>query len=211
MSYRNWILSAIIIFFIGCTPSPDVTETTSEDVNVMQDPIQDREVDKQTFSLKKGDFTIYIRPMAKYDISAQVKSRERYRTGWTSKISPVDFALAWQGLTQKIADKYIEYWQSGRWYYYKWKAGCPFSKQYIIRHSANNHILPATENLRRAVIHVNKGDHIRLKGYLVFVSAKDSSGGHYTWNSSLTRNDSGDHSCEVMWVTELQKDGKIYR
>jgi hypothetical protein len=42
------------------------------------------------------------------------------------------------------------------------------------------------------------GDIIELRGYLVEVTAPDG----WHWRSSLSRTDSGDGACELMWVTE---------
>ena len=38
-----------------------------------------------------------------------------------------------------------------------------------------------------------------FSGSLVRIKAKDG----WYWNTSLTRNDTGAHACEVIWVTDL--------
>jgi hypothetical protein len=57
--------------------------------------------------------------------------------------------------------------------------------------------------VKKSIKKIKTGDHIRLKGYLVSITATDSKGTPYYWNSSTSRNDTGDGACEVMYVTEV--------
>jgi len=126
-------------------------------------------------------------------------------------ISPVDFAVVWGELSKEEAKKHIRYSQNNRWYYFYYDEESPYDCAFISAHSANMHILPANENIRNAVLSVCVGDYIRLKGYLVNIDGKRSDGQIVYWRSSLSRNDTGDGSCEVMWVIEIQDGKKIYR
>jgi hypothetical protein len=45
---------------------------------------------------------------------------------------------------------------------------------------------------------VGVNDLVELEGYLVYVK-----GDNFTWNSSLTRNDTGDGACEVLYVEKI--------
>ena len=45
-----------------------------------------------------------------------------------------------------------------------------------------------------------KGQVVALEGYLVKVISKDG----WWWKSSLTRNDTGNGACEVIWVEEVE-------
>ena len=200
----------VAISCLCCSPDPQLTEIAGEAVNVLTDPVQTTSEEKP-FALKRGGYDFTITPKASYDISAQVKSLRYYSSAWVSLLSPVDFALAWQNLTKEDADRYITYSQSNRWYYYRYRGGCPYSKTYIIGHSANVHILPATENLRRATLKVSSGDRIRLKGWLVSINGQKKGSNRVWWHSSLSRSDQGDGACELLWLTELQKGTNIYR
>ena len=51
---------------------------------------------------------------------------------------------------------------------------------------------------------VRRGDHIRIKGYLVNVDAVKPNGSEsYYWHSSTSRTDTGDGACEVIYATEI--------
>ncbi len=189
---------------------PETSETTKNAIDTNQDPIQ-RATKKEPFFLERGRYKFTIKPLAAYEIHAQVKSRRTYDTDWTSLLSSIDLALAWGGLVSKIADKHITYSQKKRWYYYNYDGGSPYYKPYIRSHSSNHHILPANTNIERAVHSLAVKDKVCLKGYLVKVEGKSSLNEKVWWNSSMTREDEGDGACEVLWVKEIQIGNKVYK
>jgi hypothetical protein len=54
---------------------------------------------------------------------------------------------------------------------------------------------------------VDEGDVIQIRGYLVSIAGPDGE----RWKSSLSRNDTGGGSCELLYATELINDQKVYR
>ncbi|HEX7374392.1 MAG TPA: hypothetical protein VF277_05420, partial [Steroidobacteraceae bacterium] len=68
-----------------------------------------------------------------------------------------------------------------------------------LRHSANIHLIPATESVRRAIAAAREGTVFTLRGRLVEVRGPDG----FTWRSSLRRDDIGDGACELIWVEEF--------
>jgi hypothetical protein len=95
--------------------------------------------------------------------------------------------------------KHIKVSQAKRWYF--WKARrMPIPMDEIQTHSANMHILPANEHVRKQVLRARKGDVVSFSGYLVGVSAPDG----WRWRSSLSRTDKGAQSCEVVWVEAFE-------
>lgn len=135
--------------------------------------------------------------VAEYTVEAVVKGKKKY-SDYPSQISSYDFILAWGELNQKEASKCIKYSQSGRWYYYRYFKGLPVSVEYIGSHSANVHIIHKDEEVFNKIKKIDKGDHVILHGYLVNVNFKDG-----WWNSSLSRNDTGNGACEIMYVTSV--------
>ena len=90
------------------------------------------------------------------------------------------------------------------------RPGPPFDRTYIARHSSNNHIIPATENVLKAVRSVGKRQKIVLEGLLVNLQGSYK-GQRVWWSTSLTRDDSGDHSCELFYVTKVRIDNNVYQ
>lgn len=145
------------------------------------------------------DFNIL--PLAKYKIEARVLSRENYWLGVQSQLSPIDLALGWGEMSRTSIYNKLKISQGGRWYSYSWdSAGPPIEVSEIIKSSANVHIIPANEKIAKKLKRVKRNDTIRLQGYLVRIENQDKT---WHWESSLTREDSGDGACEVLWVEEL--------
>ena len=80
---------------------------------------------------------------------------------------------------------------------------------YIITHSANNHIIPATENVQRALKIIKKRDRVVLEGYLVNLKGTYK-GREVRWNTSLSRTDTGNGSCELFYVSKVRIDTRVY-
>lgn len=145
---------------------------------------------------KKG--TVQITLLAQYRISAVVKSRKNYTTDPASQVSPMDLVLAWGNLSQSEISKDIKYSQSDRWYFFRVKSSPLTSVEMVQIQSANTHIIPANSKIRSQMDKIRKYDFIELDGYLasvVFDPALPA------WSSSLSRSDSGEHACEIMYVT----------
>lgn len=201
-------LSLLFFLIIGCD-RPQVTDQDFSDIDVSQEPLQNKYTSGYQIIKKTKDYEFVITPVAKYKISAIVVSKKSYRDGWYSEISPIDLALAWGRLANPEIGKYITFSQSDRWYFYEYEENCPFDNNYVITHSANNHIIPANENIYKSIKTVKKKEKIYLEGYLVNVSGRYK-GRTFRWKSSLTRKDSGDGSCEVFYVRKVKIGADIY-
>lgn len=195
------ILAAAGLYGPGVQAQAPAIDTSGE-------PIQSA-CDARDFTLRTRNGVFTLTTKASYVIAALVVSRRAYNDGWNAELSPVDLALAWGRLAEPGWERYISYSQSGRWYHYRYTAGCPYTQGYIITHSANNHIIPATENLRLAIMLIRAKESVILEGYLVYIQGSYK-GKSCWWRSSLTRTDSGNGSCEVFYVTRVTMRGYIY-
>jgi hypothetical protein len=101
----------------------------------------------------------------------------------------------------------IEWSQSGRWYWWKFGPDFKNNRSVIINNSANTHIIPATETITDAIDGIDPGDRIELTGFLTTIVGKKD-GQTYTWNSSLSRSDTGNGSCEVLYVKKITDGGR---
>jgi hypothetical protein len=181
-------------------------------IQPMQEPVQEslQKGEASSFLKQASGYIWTITPQAKFKIAARVLSKETYRTGWQSSLSPVDLALGWGEFSDRKVDEWISWSQSGRWYYYNWPAGSPFADDQIREHSANVHIVPATENLKQAALHLSKNDTVMLEGFLINLDGKRGDQ-TYFWHSSLSRTDSGDGSCELLYLKRLVFEGQEYQ
>ena len=141
-----------------------------------------------------------ITPLAGFALEARVLAREDYRFDRNAAISPTDLALGWNRMAREEHYRSLSIWQSGRWYYYRWGSeGPPLPLDEIIASSANMHMIPADAGAAEALSRVRPGQTVRLRGWLVEVRGADG----WTWRSSLSREDSGNGGCEVVYVCAL--------
>lgn len=148
---------------------------------------------------KEGEVLLF--PKAEYTLKGVVKSKKKY-SDYPSQISVYDLALAWGDLNTKENEDFITYSQSGRWYYYRYKAGTPVSGDYIAEHSANVHIIHKNEEILDQLKDVKEGDFIMLKGYLVDVDFTEHQSDSL-WKTSTSRKDTGNGACEILYVEAL--------
>ncbi|MFY2765464.1 hypothetical protein [Arenimonas sp. MALMAid1274] len=147
---------------------------------------------------RHGEFT--ITPLAGFALQARVLAREDYRFDAGAALSPTDLALGWQRMSDPAVYRQLSISQSGRWYHYRWGSeGPPLELGEIIRSSANMHLIPANAGVAQAMSRVRPDQTVQLQGWLV--EARREDGWH--WRSSLTREDSGDGSCELIYVCAI--------
>ena len=149
---------------------------------------------ESSISYTNDDYTITA--IATFRIKAKVLSKENYYIDRESDLSPVDLALGWGNMSDERILENIEISQSGR--FYRWQVDAfPIPRREIETHSANMHLIPASDAVNRVIERVRKGDIIEISGSLVNVMS-NSDGWH--WESSRTRNDTGKGACELIWV-----------
>lgn len=149
-------------------------------------------------AFRMGEFV--VSPLAGFGIEARVLGRRDYRFGTESSLSPTDLALGWQRMADPKNFGRLDITQSGRWYHYGWSSGePPLPLDEIIRSSANMHMIPANEQVARALSQVRPNQTVRLQGWLVEAERDDG----WRWRSSLTREDSGDGACELIYICAL--------
>ncbi|MCK5177696.1 MAG: hypothetical protein KAQ92_08270 [Candidatus Aenigmarchaeota archaeon] len=217
-NFPNFIILLIIgiiaytfFFSSGQEISFNDLDLSSENLSVemLSDPIQERYGENDYITINKKNIELKIYPKAQYRIYAMVMSKHRYRLGWEGKIAPYDLALAWDKLMLPEYQKGIRYSQGNRWYHYRYDAGYPLPKSYISSHSSNHHIIPGNDNLKKALGKIRVKEKVYLEGYLVHIKGKVK-GREVWWNSSLTRKDSGNHACEILYLTKAIAGNKVY-
>lgn len=189
---------------------PVVYTNLDTQLSISNYPLQIDDIDSDPILIELGKGKLYFTPQAWYSLTAKVLSKKRYHSGWTAQISPYDLALGWGDFARSDYSGYVKFSQFLRFYLFKIRKDSPYSLDYIARHSSNNHIIPATGNLRRVLAKIKKNQIISLEGLLVNV------GGHFqkrpvSWNTSLSREDRGEGGCEIFYVTQIRIGSNIYK
>mgnify|MGYP007011139222 FL=1 len=140
-----------------------------------------------------------ITELAEFDIMAKVLSKKNYSQDRGADLSPTDLALGWGNMSDENILKNIKISQSGRFYY--WRVDSfPIPRREIETHSANMHLIPANDSVKRTISKIKQGDIVEISGSLVDVTSKKD---NWRWKSSLTRDDTGNGACELIWVKSL--------
>jgi len=146
---------------------------------------------------------------AKYIIKGLVVGTASYNSSYLyDQISPRDISLAWGDMA---AHSNLIKWTRGHreitasinalahWY---------IDKDYseLFQQYSNNHLVFTDTEVLQQAEQVKVGDYIKITGYLVDVKAhkKTDPGITYELTTSLTREDEGTASCEVILVEKLE-------
>ena len=157
------------------------------------DPVQTMVWGERPLGLKG----FLIRPLARYDITARILHRQEYHFDDGAVLSPLDLALGWGPMSDPANYNRIHWSQDGRWYEYSYDGTLPQNiASRIVHCSANNHLIPSTDTIRDKILSFRVNQTINLKGFLVEVTNPQG----FKWTSSLSRDDTGAGSCELMWV-----------
>ncbi|AKH20240.1 hypothetical protein [Sedimenticola thiotaurini] len=141
-----------------------------------------------------------VTPLADFNLDARILGIEHYSLGRESDLSPVDLALGWGPMSDSAVISQLSISQSGRFYH--WSASrLPVPREAISSHSANMHMVPADSRVEKELMSLREGEVVRIAGYLIRADAPDG----WHWVSSLTREDSGNGACELVWVREVSR------
>lgn len=151
-------------------------------------------VNQNSFNVKGYSIT----PLESFEIEARVLSAEHYSFGREADLSPVDLALGWGKMSDEAILKDIKISQSNRFYY--WRVDeFPIPRREIETQSANMHMIPADDAISSTLKSIKTGQVVKISGFLVRADASDG----WYWKSSLTREDTGNGACEVVYVKSL--------
>ena len=161
-----------------------------------------------TAKMRKKGYNVVLTYRAEYEVDALVVHKKDYSSGLSGELAPVDLALSWGDVAAYNTKIDFHWGQSGRWYYWmvdSYEELAPVGDEDDVTcQSANTHIVPANSSIKRKVKRIRRGDHVKLKGYLVDIDAENSSGQTFWWRTSTSRTDSGDGSCEILYVTDVR-------
>ncbi len=162
----------------------------------VDDPIQTQARSADT--IRHGRWT--LTPRADYDISARVLGREGYHFDPLAELVPEDLALGWGPMSDNRVLAAFDISQSARFYTWRPHAALPIPRDEVISHSANTHVIPADDRIRKQLARLRVGQVVHLTGTLVDATRDDG-----TWiRTSLTRTDSGAGACEVLLVESVE-------
>lgn len=165
-------------------------------------------------------FTIYDKnkpvtliPRASYEVSGLLIGTNTNfgirRFNWTfDRIAPVDFAIAWgENANKEFIEQNFDitlekdFSNGGRVVYVDSKNNNSEDLEYSI-----THLIPRNQNILNAIMKARVYDEVYLTGVLVDIAKGDE----IINETSLSRLDDGAGSGEIMYVSEIRINDKIY-
>lgn len=140
-----------------------------------------------------------VQPQASYRIDARLLSRERYRLDSGADLAPLDFAVGWGPMSDTAVLEALRISQSNRYFRLRWDQP-PIPEDQMMTNASNMHLIAADAGVERRLDSMRAGQIIRLEGQLVRATRDDG----WSWNTSLSRTDTGAGACELMWVTDAR-------
>ena len=192
---KKLLIIAFVVMLIRELLGVNAPVVLGPGVKVTEAPKQTDLIQAEKFQHKGYQIT----PLAEFQLTGKILSREDYSFGRESDLSPIDLALGWGAMSDEAVLDKIDISQSGRWYRWQVK-DFPIPRKTIETQSANMHMVPANSQVEDMLEKTKQGQIVELSGYLIRVDADDG----WHWQSSMTRNDTGAHACELILVQSFQ-------
>ncbi|WP_440222327.1 hypothetical protein ACQQ2N_14700 [Dokdonella sp. MW10] len=196
---NRWLAIALAAALAGWWFSPPFARSRPPGILAPDAP---RQVDlADAASFLHGDYT--VQPLAEFRVHARVLSREDYRFDAGAPLSPMDLALGWGAMSDSALLEKLDFHQSVRYMYLRWSEQKPLPLPWveISRQFGNMHMVPATPSVATWLGRVRAGDVVHIEGLLIEASLPSG----WRWRSSLTRDDTGNGACELVYVTSISR------
>lgn len=167
-------------------------------VLVATEPLQTEVGDAGPFAFREFTLT----PLAKFSLHGRVLLVSRYRLGRESTLAPYDLGVGWRRMSDSAVLRGLSLSQSARFLHWRWSDAPPIPEAEITRSAANIHLIPASRYIESRIAALRPGQLVSLQGRLVEASRTDG----WRWRSSLSRGDSGDGACELLYVEAVEAD-----
>ena len=151
---------------------------------------------------------IRLQPRATYKITGYAAETSRKLLDQWDFVVPMDVALVWGSIADPAVLSHLKFHLSERYVSYRYDAGTPaVAVGKLPSHIANNHLIPANEEVADALARIAIGDLVTLHGKLVDLEIHDAGGRQvFSARTSLTRDDVGSGACEIIWVESVEDE-----
>ncbi len=207
-SYKKLIILGAV-FILCCRGNPSGNYAMFPEKAEFGEPEQINIKEPETFTVRTKNGLFTVTPKAEYYIHARVASKKSYWLEDDAALAPVDLALAWGKISKPEHLKRLGIRQSGRWYEYRYDENFLVTREYVRSHSCNNHAVPRNENIKQALKKIKKYDLVYIEGFLIDIDGV-MKGNRFFWRTSMTRDDEAGGACEIIYVTRLQVNDRVY-
>jgi hypothetical protein len=138
----------------------------------------------------------HLTAVAEYHLRGRVLGSKRYYSDPASDLVPIDVAIGWNRMSDQAVLDQFSITMGNRFFFYEWSHQPAIPPDEIKVSAANNHVIAANSEVRRVIRGLRAGQILKMDGYLVNALGPEGR----TWNSSLTREDTGNGACELFYV-----------
>lgn len=204
---RRMIILLIVLMIPILLFARNLMKGKQRSVAGIREPIQ-TEASGEEYTKVNG-YDISLAYKYAYDIEGLVVcTNDYFGMSPEDKISPRDVSLAWG----KVAEQNVQvgfHWKASKRGLKnkvdsREKLALVGSVEDVLRQCSNNHLIALDPSVRKAVKKIKIGDHIRIKGYLVYVDGHHPSKKDFFWYSSTSRDDIGSTACEIILVKSVE-------
>lgn len=157
-------------------------------------PVQEVTFDSDEISYK--NFT--LKPKAGITLEARILSIKNYYFDKYADLTDTDIVFGWGPMSDERHLNKIMVRQSDRSFYWE-MANPPIKRDKMWKNAANMHLIGSTQAIREKISSLRQGQIVKIEGSLV--DAISSNG--WKLKTSLSRNDIGDKSSELVWIKSL--------
>lgn len=144
-----------------------------------------------------------VKPLAAYDLAGLVVSHndigglaDIYHT--KDSLDTKDVCVIWGDNVATEDFHRVKFWNGPWTCHWRYPDGVRTAASQV----SNNHLITQSDSIRQAIARVRVGDQIRVRGRLV--AYQDAAHAEFWRTSSLTRGDTGNGACEVVFVENLE-------
>ena len=197
------LLAAVYLYFVkDRLPVPSYY-----DWSLLREPVQTRTREK-SFTTRANGQDYVITPRFDYELEGVVVSLHdsdsfldaTHHRRWQDFINLRDLCVIWGDNVKSGVYREMDF-HNGTWTcWFSWptrEVGSRFDGSQL----SNNHLLIDDNDIKRALMESEPGDHIRLKGMLVEYR---NPGNGFHRGTSVTRTDSGNGACETIYVEAFE-------
>ncbi len=211
---RTALIFGIILFAASYILKDDLPPKDMILKELLRKPVQS-ETDAGAFEKKMGEYTYTIRPKYAYELYGLVVSYHHSSVFWDMEhkesqdyLNNKDIGIVWGDNISTGVYRDLKFTNNSWSLHWDFKFGTFGEKQHdiIVNFSdssiSNNHVLAANDKVAALIMSAGKGDQIWMKGYLVDYTTPSWQG--FWRESSVTRDDTGSHACEIVYVTDFK-------
>ena len=191
---------------LAWTQSPELPSPSQLRAELLQEPMQ-LAVALAPYKTTVGGVTYSIEPSHRYAIHGLVVSKHNAITwwdwahaAWNDHLNVTDVCVLWgSNLASGVYQAFS--FSSGQWTCnYQTTSSAAFQAFDAARFS-NNHLLTDSPFLARELRQLRIGDQVRITGHLA--AYRHQVGQDFFRGTSTTRQDTGNFSCETIFVTDV--------